>query len=371
MGTTGGGGGTKTLFDRDECFFVPPFIEALCFSTDESFVSPLAEAAFLLPEEISLLPAAAGCRQAAAAKINEIVLISFLNRVRRLYLIFRKNTLIASSNKLIVRYAVAMSDTLNILFFGDIIGKPGRRALVDYLKSVRSEADLVIANAENAAHGFGVQESHVKELSEAGVMVFSGGNHTFDRREIFDFIDSYPNLLRPANYPEGTPGRGHLLLDLPDCKVGIINLHGRVFMEPLRSPFLVADELVAELSKETSIIFVDIHAEATAEKMAMGWHLDGRVSAVVGTHTHVQTADERILPGGTAYLTDAGACGPVNGVIGMRFEGVYRRMIQQLPSRFEVAEGPAAVCGVKVVVDKASGRALSISRLRYEETQGS
>lgn len=260
-----------------------------------------------------------------------------------------------------------MSETINILFFGDVIGKPGRRALVSFLKSCRDKADLIIANVENAAHGFGVQETHISELSSAGVMVFSGGNHTFDRREIFDFIDKYPGLLRPANYPDGTPGKGHLLYELPDCKVGIINLHGRVFMEPLRSPFLIADEILEEMRKETQIIFVDIHAEATAEKMAMGWYLDGRVSAVIGTHTHVQTADERLLPKGTAYLTDAGACGPMNGVIGMQLDGVFRRMVQQLPSRFEVAEGQAAACGVAIEVDKASGRALSITRIRYEE----
>lgn len=260
-----------------------------------------------------------------------------------------------------------MSQTLKVLFFGDVIGKPGRRALLTYLKNHRPEADLIIANVENAAHGFGIQEQHVIELNQAGVMVFSGGNHTFDRKEIFDFMDKYPNLLRPANYPDGTPGRGHMLLDIADCKVGIINLHGRVFMEPLRSPFVIADEIINELHRETKIIFVDIHAEATAEKMAMGWYLDGRVSAVVGTHTHVQTADERILPQGTAYLTDAGACGPMNSVIGMQFDGVFRRMVKQLPSRFEVAEGPAAVCGVSVIIDKTSGKAMEISRIRFEE----
>lgn len=263
----------------------------------------------------------------------------------------------------------AMKENMKLLFFGDVIGKPGRRALNAYLKSGAVEADLVIANVENAAHGFGVQETHISELSQSGVMVFSGGNHSFDRREIFDFIDHYPNLLRPANYPEGTPGRGHMLYELGDFKVGIINLHGRVFMEPLRSPFLIADELIKELQEETKIIFVDMHAEATAEKMAMGWYLDGRVSAVIGTHTHVQTADERILPGGTAYLTDAGACGPVNSVIGMALEGVFRRMIKQLPSRFEVAEGPAAVCGVCLTIHIESGRALAIKRIRFEESQ--
>lgn len=262
-----------------------------------------------------------------------------------------------------------MSETLKILFFGDIIGKPGRRALAAYLKSSRCEtADLIIANGENAAHGFGIQETHINELADAGVRVFSGGNHTFDRREIFEFIGNYPNVLRPANYPEGTPGRGHCIIEVGDCKVGILNLHGRVFMEPLRSPFLVADEIIAELKEQTNIIFVDFHAEATAEKMAMGFHLDGKVSAVVGTHTHVQTADERILPKGTAYLTDAGACGPINSVIGMQFDGVFRRMIQQLPSRFEVAEGQAAACGVSITVDKASGQALGIHRIRYEES---
>lgn len=260
-----------------------------------------------------------------------------------------------------------MSQTLKIQFFGDVIGKPGRRALCAYLKQHRGEADLVIANVENAAHGFGVQEQHLTELSDAGVMLFSGGNHTFDRKEIFDFIDDYPNLLRPGNYPEGTPGRGHCLIEAGGTKVGIINLHGRVFMEPLRSPFLIADELVSELTKETKIIYVDFHAEATAEKMALGWYLDGRVSAVVGTHTHVQTADERILPKGTAYLTDAGACGPIDSVIGMQLEGVFRRMVKQLPSRFEVAEGRAAVCGVAVTVDKDSGKAVEISRIRFEE----
>ena len=262
-----------------------------------------------------------------------------------------------------------MSETLKILFFGDIIGKPGRRALGTYLRSSLLEtADLIIANGENAAHGFGIQETHITELIDAGVRVLSGGNHTFDRREIFDFIGNYPNVLRPANYPEGTPGRGHCIVQVGDTKVGILNLHGRVFMEPLRSPFLVADELIAQLKEETNIIFVDFHAEATAEKMAMGFHLDGQVSAVVGTHTHVQTADERILPKGTAYLTDAGACGPINSVIGMQFDGVYRRMIQQLPSRFEVAEGPAAVCGVSISVDKGSGKALGIHRIRFEES---
>jgi metallophosphoesterase (TIGR00282 family) len=263
-----------------------------------------------------------------------------------------------------------MSQTLKIMFFGDVIGKPGRRALIAALKQHRHEADLIIANIENAAHGFGVQEQHITELTEAGVMVFSGGNHTFDRKEIFDFIDKYPNLLRPANYPEGTPGHGHTIIEAGGQKIGIINLHGRVFMEPLRSPFLIADEILKEMQKETKIIYVDMHAEATAEKMAMGFYLDGRVSAVIGTHTHVQTADERILPKGTGYLTDAGACGPMNSVIGMSLDGVFRRMVQQLPSRFEVADGPAMANGACVTVDIESGKALEVKRIHFEESAG-
>lgn len=261
-----------------------------------------------------------------------------------------------------------MNKTIKILFFGDIIGKPGRRALVKYLKNSKDGADLIIANAENAAHGFGVQEQHITELQDAGVQVFTGGNHTFDRREIFDFMERYPFLLRPANYPEGTPGRGFCVIEIADCKIGVINLHGRVFMEPLGSPFLWADKIIEDLRRDTNIIFVDFHAEATAEKQALGWYLDGRVSVVVGTHTHVQTADERILPKGTAYITDAGACSPMNSVIGMDFDGVFRRMVKQLPSRFEVATGKAAVCGIEAIVDCKTGKALEIKRIRFEET---
>lgn len=264
---------------------------------------------------------------------------------------------------------LGMNSTIKILFFGDIIGKPGRRALCSYLKTARTNADLIIANVENAAHGFGVQEPHLVELEEAGVQIFTGGNHTFDRKEIFDFIDNRPNLLRPANYPEGTPGRGHQIIEAAGIKVGILNLHGRVFMEPLMSPFLVADKIIEELQKETKIIFVDMHAEATAEKVAMGFYLDGRVSVVVGTHTHVQTADERILPKGTAYLTDTGCCGPINSVIGMNIEGVFRKLIKQLPTRFEVAEGPAAVCGVLTEIDTNTGKAIKIERVRFEESK--
>ncbi len=255
--------------------------------------------------------------------------------------------------------------TINILFLGDVIGQPGRKKIAEYLNTLTPSPHLVIANVENAAHGFGVTESIVKELSAVGVSVFSGGNHTFDRKEIFEFIDKCNVLLRPANYPEGTPGRGWCVVEVAGVKVGVINLMGRVFMEPLRSPFVVADQLLNLISKQARIVIVDMHAEATAEKVAMGWYLDGRVTAVLGTHTHVQTADERILPGGTAYITDMGCCGPIDGIIGMEKESVFHRLVHQLPSRLEVAPGLAAVHGVKLTIDIDSGKALAVERVRY------
>ena len=263
-----------------------------------------------------------------------------------------------------------MNSRISILFLGDIVGRPGRRVVTSYLSSSeRPQADFIIVNVENSAHGFGVTEQNIQEIYDAGAHVLTGGNHTFDRKETLAFIDNYPHMLRPANYPEKTPGHGMCIYDLGEHKVAVINLLGRVFMEPMRSPFHVADELIEEARKQTNIIFVDMHAEATAEKVAIGLYLDGRVSAVAGTHTHVQTADERILPKGTAYITDAGCCGPMHSVIGMDSVAVFRRLIDQLPSRFEVAAGPAAVSGVFVEVDASSGKALSINRVRHEEAE--
>jgi len=257
---------------------------------------------------------------------------------------------------------------INVLFLGDVIGKPGRRVVKRFLRETILKPDLIIANVENAAHGFGTTESNLNELKDAGVMVFTGGNHTFDRKETLEFIDRLDNVLRPANYPSGTPGKGHCIVQLGNgLKVGIVNLIGRVFMEPLMSPFAVADQIIPELAAKTNLIFVDMHAEATAEKVAMGWYLDGRVSMVVGSHTHVQTADERILPNGTGYLTDAGCCGPADGVIGMDREGVFRRMVQQLPTRFEVADGPAMLNGALVTIDTRDGKTTQIKRVQYKE----
>jgi len=266
--------------------------------------------------------------------------------------------------------------SLTILFLGDIIGKPGREVVKKYLQHLRQESELadgsgrafphfVVANVENAAHGFGVTRENVTDLREAGVDVFSGGNHTFDRKETFSFISEEPYLLRPSNYPEGTPGKGYCLFERDGVRLGVVNVMGRVFMEPLESPFLVAEKLVKELKQKTPIVLVDVHAEATAEKQAMGWFLDGEATAVVGTHTHVQTADERLLHKGTAFITDAGCCGPTDGVIGMAHDGVFRRMIKQLPSRFEIASGPTAACGVLITVDPTTGHASAIERVRY------
>lgn len=269
--------------------------------------------------------------------------------------------------------------TITILFLGDVIGKPGRLVVKKYLQSLKQGEivnngqvaafpDFVVVNVENAAHGFGVTKDNIADLKEIGVDVFSGGNHTFDRKEIFDFIDSEPTVLRPANYPEGTAGKGYCIIEKNGRKLGVINVMGRVFMEPLQSPFLVADELIKKVQEETNIILVDMHAEATAEKVALGWYLDGRVSGVVGTHTHVQTADERLLHKGTAFITDAGCCGPTDGVIGMATEGVFRRMVKQLPSRFEIAAGPVVCCGVLITVEAETGRAVAIERIRYHDS---
>ncbi|HEY9785776.1 MAG TPA: TIGR00282 family metallophosphoesterase [Candidatus Obscuribacterales bacterium] len=258
---------------------------------------------------------------------------------------------------------------ISLLFLGDIIGRPGRQVVRRYLQDLEPKPDLIIANAENAAHGFGTTESNLDELKGYGVVVFTGGNHTFDRKETLEFISRQPNMLRPANYPQGTPGKGFCVVEAAGAKIGVLNLMGRVFMEPLESPFVVADQILPRLKEEAQIVIVDIHAEATAEKIAMGWYLDGRVSAVLGTHTHVQTADDRILPGGTAYITDAGCCGPFEGIIGMEREGVFRRLIKQLPTRFEVAPGPAMLNGVRVIIDSSSGKAVGIERVQYRESE--
>jgi hypothetical protein len=254
---------------------------------------------------------------------------------------------------------------MKILMIGDICGRPGRRILAEALPRLRREhgASLVIANGENAAGGVGITEDTAEEIFKAGVDVITGGNYTWHNRDAYAFLDAHPRLLRPANYPPGAPGRGAVTVDAGGGKAGILNLQGRVFMGELDDPFRAATELVAELRRTTPVIIVDFHAEATSEKLAMGWYLDGKVSAVVGTHTHVQTADERILPRGTAYITDVGMTGPRDGIIGMEREVILEHFTTGLPTRFTVARGDVQLNGIALDID-GEGRAQNIQRIQ-------
>jgi metallophosphoesterase (TIGR00282 family) len=254
---------------------------------------------------------------------------------------------------------------MNVLMIGDVFGEPGRTALATLLPRLREEhrVDFTVVNVENAAAGSGVTPQIARSILEQGVDVMTSGNHIF-RKEITDYISRENLLLRPANYPPGTPGVGHVTVKAGPHRVTVINLMGRVFMDPIDCPFRKADQILTEVARDTPIILVDMHAEATSESVAMGWYLDGRVSAVVGTHRHVQTADERILPGGTAYITDLGMTGPVDSVIGVDKKLILHRFLTQMPIRFEPAKGPAALSGVLITIDPESGRASSIHRLR-------
>jgi metallophosphoesterase (TIGR00282 family) len=256
---------------------------------------------------------------------------------------------------------------MKLLFIGDIMGEPGRRVISRRLpKLVGQEGiDLVVGNGENVAGGFGITPELSEELFELGLSVITLGNHAWDKKEIYDYIRHEPRLLRPANYPDGVPGRGSVVVETPGGqKVGIVQVMGRAYMPTLDCPFQVAQRQVAELKAETPVIVVDMHAEATSEKMAMGHFLDGQVSAVVGTHTHVQTADEQILPNGTAYITDIGMTGPTHSVIGIKKELAIEKFLTGMPRRFEVASGPAVLCAVLVEIDPTVGKAIGIQRVR-------
>lgn len=257
---------------------------------------------------------------------------------------------------------------MRFLFVGDVIGKPGVLAVKTLMPKLiaRHSVDLVIANAENSEGGAGVSPESADALLSAEVNLLTSGNHIWSKKQILPYLDRYPDrLLRPANYPKGSPGRGHTIVTTPDGrKLGVVNLEGRVFMKALDDPFTVGLALVEELRKETKCIFVDMHCEASSEKNAMGAFLDGKVSAVIGSHTHVQTADERILPGGTAFLTDAGMCGPLDSVIGIKKELSIERFLTQRPQGFEVAKNLVYVQGAVVEIDDATGRAKSIERVR-------
>ena len=259
-----------------------------------------------------------------------------------------------------------------LLFIGDIVGRPGRELIRRGLASLvaHHRIDLVIANVENAAAGFGITPDLADDLFSYGIHVMTGGNHTWDKREILPYFSHQPRLLRPANLPPGAPGRGRYVARATNgVPVAVINLMGRVFMTPIDDPFRLALDEIAAVRDEARLIFVDFHAEATSEKVAMGWHLDGRVAAVVGTHTHVQTADDRVLPQGTAYITDVGMTGPHDSVIGVDRSAILQRFLTALPQRFDTATENPRLNAVIVDADEASGRAASIERVSLSAQQ--
>ncbi|MDQ2868149.1 MAG: TIGR00282 family metallophosphoesterase [Verrucomicrobiota bacterium] len=255
---------------------------------------------------------------------------------------------------------------LTILFLGDIVGEPGRSAVIARLPQLKAKyaLDFIVVNGENAAGGRGITGKITIDLLRAGVSVITTGDHIWDQKDIVGYIGTEPRLLRPINYPEGAPGQGAIVLETAKGKVGVLNVQCRTFMLPiLENPFTVIASAVEKMREETPIIVVDVHGETTSEKIALGRFLDGKVSAVFGTHTHVQTADEQIFPGGTAFLCDAGMCGPVNSVLGRAVEPIVQRFISNLPAPFPVASGEVRLRGALVEVDEASGRALRIMRI--------
>lgn len=256
---------------------------------------------------------------------------------------------------------------MKVLFIGDIFGEPGRRALARAVPRLvaQRQVDIVIGNGENAAGGFGITPELAEELFDLGLAVITTGNHAWDKKEILDYFPREPRLLRPANYPNGVPGNGSVVVESAGGEqLGVLQLMGRAYMPTLDCPFQVAKKELAALKKRTVAVIVDMHAEATSEKMAMGHYLDGEVVAVVGTHTHVQTADDQILPKGTAYVTDIGMTGPLHSVIGVKKELAIEKFLTGMPRRFEVASGPSVFCAVLLELDARLGKALSIERIR-------
>jgi metallophosphoesterase (TIGR00282 family) len=259
-----------------------------------------------------------------------------------------------------------MADTLRILAIGDVVGQPGLRALFAGLGDLvrRTGADLVVANAENAADGFGLDPPGAERLFACGVHVITSGNHIWQRREIWPMLDTRAELLRPENYPPGVPGHGHCTVTVKDTPVLVLNLEGRVNLSPLRDPFAVGRSVLRQARRKSRVAVVDFHAESVEEKEALAAWLDGEAAVVFGTHTHVQTADERLLPRGTAYVTDIGMTGPVEGVIGMRRDTAIHRSLSQMPLKMIVQEGPAEIQGCLVTIDARAGRATAIERIR-------
>ncbi|WP_374721474.1 TIGR00282 family metallophosphoesterase [Peribacillus tepidiphilus] len=259
---------------------------------------------------------------------------------------------------------------MKLLFIGDVVGSPGREMVKEYLPKLKEKykPHTIIINGENSAAGRGITNKIYRQLMEWGANAITLGNHAWDNKEIFEFIEEAKYMVRPANFPKGTPGKGLIFIKWNTIEVAVINLQGRTFMPPLDCPFKTAEHLVEEARKRTNIIFVDFHAEATSEKQALGWYLDGKVSAIVGTHTHVQTADERILPNGTAYITDVGMTGPYDGILGMNRDPIIYKFISSLPARFEVPkEGRTQLSGVLLDIDEKCGKAKKIERILINE----
>ena len=259
-----------------------------------------------------------------------------------------------------------MKENINILFLGDLVGKPGRQSVARFLEHSAEKYDFVIANVENASHGFGLSEKNYKELEALGIGAMTSGNHIWDKKEIFDYIENADKLIRPINYPENTPGLGSRIFKISDnISIGVINALGTVFMSPIAPPWAILQAEVLKMQYETPIILIDFHAEATAEKICCGYIADKlSVSAVIGTHTHIQTADEKILENGTAYITDAGFCGVYKSVIGMDIDDSVKKLVTGLPVRFEVAApDEVQVNGIELNIDVKTGRALNIKRI--------
>lgn len=259
-------------------------------------------------------------------------------------------------------------DTVTVLFVGDVFGQTGRSFLREKLCGLKEQyaVDYCVVNGENASHGRGLSLQSAEELYLAGADCITMGNHTWNNHDIYQYIDDYA-ITRPANFASSLPGKGTFLLEGGPCPVGVLNLQGRVYMDPCDNPFEAAQEQVAQLRRDASVILVDFHAEATAEKAALAFYLDGQVTAVLGTHTHVQTADEKILPGGTAFITDVGMTGPEDSVIGMEKAGVMNKFVRCVPQKFRPAEGSAMLCAVAVRADCATGQAVSIERICLRE----
>ncbi len=260
---------------------------------------------------------------------------------------------------------------MNILIVGDVCGNPGRKAAKKYIPQMKKKyaVDLTIVNGENSAGGNGITQNSLDELYQAGADVITSGNHIWDKKDVLQFIDREPFLIRPANYPEGAPGKGYCIYPLRAKNIGVINLAGRAFMPPMDCPFQKIDEILRELKGKCDIIILDMHAETTSEKMAMGWYLDGKVTCVVGTHTHIQTADERILPQGTAYITDLGMVGPWNSVLGVEAERILYKFQTGMPVRFELADGPNVFSAVLLTVSDEMGHAEKIERIMIQESE--